>query len=338
MDKKKNSFKESVRVKQNNGIVTTNKIKKGFDMQASPIVILIDDDNSLINDLKRQLPSVTYEIVDINTIVRDISKRIENPVLEQADIIFIDTFYQDEQSCSYALDFFDMYRNISNKTMSDTRGKYKVLISVDEMNERLRNSTNQDTNVVNERTRLASLLGKVHRHSYIEWGIGKGSKTDKIVEEIEKYAEKNKIYLYRNKEMSLNEWIEYINSLINKVRSLVSDIETQKVSDFGNKRLNCIISELQNEIERVSKILELDEQNGETSIKSIRDALECTKSLYSNVSKQTSEIMRLGIDEKNRSMCNISHHFTNNILSVDHTIYKTEKRLAKRIEKDNNTL
>lgn len=336
MDKEKNSFKESVRVKQNNGIVTTNKIKKGFDMQASPIVILSDDDNSLINDLKRQIPSVTYEIVDINTIVRDISKRIENPILEQADIIFIDTFYRDEQSGSYALDFFDMYRNISNKTMSDTRGKYKVLISVDEMNERLRNSTSQDTNVVNERTRLASLLGKVHRHPYIEWGTGKGSKTDKIVEEIEKYAEKNKIYLYKNPEMSLNEWIEYINSLINKVKSLVSDIETQKVSDSGNERLNCIISELQNEIDRVSKILGLDEQEGEISIKSIRDALECTKSLYSNFSRQTSEIMRLGIDEKNRGMCNISHHFTNNILSVDHTIYKTERRLAKRIEKDNN--
>ena len=336
MDKEKNSFKESVRVKQNNGIVTTNKIKKGFDMQASPIVILSDDHNSLINDLKRQIPSVTYEIVDINTIVRDISKRIENPILEQADIIFIDTFYRDEQSGSYALDFFDMYRNISNKTMSDTRGKYKVLISVDEMNERLRNSTSQDTNVVNERTRLASLLGKVHRHPYIEWGTGKGSKTDKIVEEIEKYAEKNKIYLYKNPEMSLNEWIEYINSLINKVKSLVSDIETQKVSDSGNERLNCIISELQNEIDRVSKILGLDEQEGEISIKSIRDALECTKSLYSNFSRQTSEIMRLGIDEKNRGMCNISHHFTNNILSVDHTIYKTERRLAKRIEKDNN--
>lgn len=336
MDKEKNNFKESVRVKQNNVIVTSNDIQKGFDMQASPIVILIDDDNSLINDLKRQLPSVIYDIVDIDTIIRYISKRIEDPVLEQADIIFIDTFYRDEQSGSYALDFFDMYRNISNKTMSDTRVKYKVLISVDEMNERLRNSTSQDTNVVNEKTRLASLLGKVHRHSYIEWGTGKGSKTDKIVEEIEKYAEKNKIYLYKNPEMSLNEWIEYINSLINKVKSLVSDIETQKVSDSGNERLNCIISELQNEIDRVSKILGLDEQEGETSIKSIRDALECTKSLYSNVSIQTSEIMRLGIDEKNRNICNISHHFTNNILSVDHTIYKTERRLAKRIEKDNN--
>ena len=334
MDKEKNNFKESVRVKQNNVIVTSNDIQKGFDMQASPIVILIDDDNSLINDLKRQLPSVIYDIVDIDTIIRYISKRIEDPVLEQADIIFIDTFYRDEQSGSYALDFFDMYRNISNKTMSDTRGKYKVLISVDEMNERLRNSTSQDTNVVNERTRLASLLGKVHRHPYIEWGTGKGSKTDKIVEEIEKYAEKNKIYLYKNPEMSLNEWIEYINSLINKVKSLVSDIETQKVSDSGNERLNCIISELQNEIDRVSKILGLDEQNGDTSIKSIRDALECTKSLYSNVSKQTSEIMRLGIDEKNRSICNISHHFTNNILSVEHTIHKTERRLAKGIEKN----
>ena len=334
MAEQSKNFKEGLRAKYNNQIVTTNKIKKGFDMQVRPIVVLIDDDNSLINDLKRQLPSVLYDIIDIDTIIHNISKRRENLDLEQADLIFIDTFYQDEQSGSYAIDFFEMYRNMSNRTMKGTQGKYKVIISIDEMNERLRNSTNQDTNVVNERTRLALLLGKVHRNPYIEWGTGKGSKTDRIVEEIEKYAEKNKIYLYKNPEMSLNEWIEYINCLINKVKALVCDIESQQVSDSENEKLNCIINELQAEIDRVSKILGLHEPNGETSIKSIRDALECTKSFYSNVSNQTTEIMRLGIKEKNRTMCNISHHFINNILSVEHTIYKTERKLAKGIEKD----
>ena len=64
----------------------------------------------------------------------------------------------------------------------------------------------------------------------------------------------------------------------------------------------------------------------------VRHSLD--KGLYIQTTFKLTEEKLSRIKEKNRTMCNISHHFINNILSVEHTIYKTERKLAKGIEKD----
>ena len=63
MDIERRNFTDSLKVEHENKKIEEKEIQKGLDMQAHPIVVLIDDDKNFINDLKKQLPSVIFKMV-----------------------------------------------------------------------------------------------------------------------------------------------------------------------------------------------------------------------------------------------------------------------------------
>lgn len=327
----KENLKESLKVQQNIETTSISKVPEGYDMQSYPVIALIDDDSNLVKDLKKELPSVIFKKIDIETIIRNISRRTEDRSIKNADLIFIDTLYKDEESDAYAIDFFEMYMNMSSELFHNTVNKYKVLIGIDDIKQMI-NINSKRIETINERTKISSLLGKARRHPYIEWGLTKGSKTEAIVNEIEKYAENEKIYLYKSPEMSLEEWIEYIKSLTNKVNNLIEEVQSENLMYSGKMRLNSIINDYRYEVSKVNEILGLDGKNGENRINSIRSALECTKSFYKGICVQTQNLMKLGNDENNTKLRNSSHHFLNSILSVQYMIFKTEKKINSERE------
>ena len=221
-----------------------------------------------------------------------------------------------------------MYRNISDDAMKNTEGKYKVLICEEDLISIISNrSTHIDA--IKERTRISALLGKVRNHPIIKWGENNGSKTHQTIQEIKDYAKENKIYLYENSEMSLEEWIEYIKSFNNKVENVISEATSQEFSIDGRIALNYIIDEYKKAVNEANKLLDSEEESSTTGIKSIKDAIECIKKLYNCICIRTNDLMGLGIDENNKNICNLSHNFMNSILSVQYTIFKTEKTLNK---------
>lgn len=326
MINEKENLKESLKVQQNIELASIGKVPEGYDMQTYPVVALIDDDSNLVEELKKELPSVIFKKIELETIIRNISKRTEDNTLKKADLIFIDTLYKDDKSDAFAIDFFDMYINMSSEVYNNTENKYKVLIGVDDMKQML-NNRSTSIEAIAERTKIGSLLGKVRRHPNIEWGINKGSKTESIVNEIERYAEDKKIYLYKSPEMSLEEWIQYIKSLTNKVNNLIEEIQDENLIYSGKMRLNSIVDNYKSEVSKANEILGLDGQNGENKINSIKSALDFTKDFYKGICVQTQNLMKLGNDENNNKLRNSSHHFLNNILSVQYMIFKTERKL-----------
>lgn len=311
------------------------KISHGFDMQRMPEIVIIDDDKSVMERLKKRLPSVSIRMEDIDDIVRRISRE-RSGIYKGIDLIFIDTFYRDEESGIYAIEFFDQYRSMNEKAMKETEGKYRVLISIDEMNYRLEQSTSQDYYVLNENTKLRALLGKIQRSPHIEWGENKGSKIDKMVEEVERWAEKNKIYLYKSSEMTVEEWIEYIRDIVRKTNNLVSELQVQEVPEEERERLNSIITKLNDEINSTNKVLGEDTigENGQPAIRTIEEAIEYMENYANKVSAYQKGLMRMGIDTRNRKIMELAHHYVSVLEDASNDIYRAERNLNKKDRTD----
>ena len=247
-------------------------------------------------------------------------------------MIFVDTFYKESRSNCYAIDFIEMYKEMSPETKSSINGKYKVLVSSDEMNYRLTESKKY-LSAVNEWKEFISLSSKIRKHPYLEWGIGKGGKIDKISEQIKKFCEKNNIYLYDNPEMSLEVWKKYIQSWGTKISELSNSLKTFTVSDSNTETQNSIISNLNNEIININKALGLEEASNDTGVQpinSIEDAINFMKQSYKTGLNGADAIRELGIDEKNNDIDELSHHFRNSISSVSYTIFRQEKIINEK--------
>ena len=305
----------------------STEVKGMFDMQRTIMVHLIDDDDNIASELNQRFPSVFFKSFNIDTFVRRISRE-RGGIFEKTDLIFIDTFYKDDKSDYYALDFFEDYRAIDSETQRETQGKYFVLVGIDDINERLNRQTSQDIDVVDERTRLMALMGKVSRHPYIEWGTKKGSKIDKITDVIEQYAQKNKIYLYKNKEISFDEWINYIISLIHKTEALINDIQGVQGEKSG---IASIIDGLSDIIVRARKKIKLDSDDLEDNygdIKTIEDAINFTEEYNRALSELIDNLMTVGVECLNYKLMDLAHHFSNLILDSSGRIER-QRRIMK---------
>lgn len=301
---------------------TTLKIPEGFDMQYTPVIVCIDDDISIGETIEKRLPSVLCEVLSIDDLVRGIDKRMVG-LFEKNDLIFIDTFYKDKETNQYAINYFDMYRNLSRETVEETDGKYKVVVSMDELEERLKRQTSSDIYVTDENFNVSALSGSIKKHPRIGYRSN-SSKIEKIVEAIEEYANKNKIYLYKNSSMSFEEWVQFIKSLINKVRDLVQNLqEYRTIEDIEN-----IISEFNDIIGETNDVLGL-EKSGENTIRSISDAIQCTKKLCRQTDIPRKKLMDLGIKTRKIELCNLSHNINNPLLYAYGVCYQTENELKK---------
>ena len=299
-------------------------------MQRTIVVDLIDDDSNLVDELSQRLPSVYFETCDIDTIVRRIAKE-GGGLFDKTDLIFIDTFYKDDKSDYYSLDFFEKYSQLDKKT----KGKYFVLVSIDDVNERLNRQASQDIDAINERQRFMALIGKVRKHPYIEWGSKKGSKTDKIIEAIEKYAQKNKIYLYKKREMSFDEWINYIISLMDKTQVLINDIQGTEVQGMHSE-VTSINDSLRDIIDRTRKKLNLDSDdlgNNSGDVRTILDAINLAEEYNREVDKQISNLKSIGIEYDNRKLKMLSHHFLQLTLDTNMKIYRQKRIMERNLDK-----
>lgn len=264
-----------------------------------PLTIrLIDDDESLKEDLEKRLPNVFFILTSIGGVIR----RIRHRAPMDADLYFIDAFYRDEESGGYAIDFFEMYKNLSEEMKDGLEGKYKVLIGIDDVNERLENQTSKDIDHVNERTRMSQLMGKIRKHPYLEWGKNKGSKVDRIVEEIEKYAAKRGINIKKIQEMSLDEWIDTIGRLIHRIENFTQDIRNENVSDHGKDVLNGIVNNLLNATSDAKAILGLERPTHVKERQSIEGVIECANKLCDVVMDEMKKTSNLAIREKNNEL------------------------------------
>ena len=291
------------------------KNKEVFDMQRTLLVYLIDDDHNIVSELNQRFQNVIFESFDIERIIRRIN-RGRVGVFEKSDLIFIDTFYKDDKSDYYALDFFQNYREMDSETKSETQGKYYVLVGIDDVNQRLKSQTSQDIDVVSERTRLMQLMGKVRKQPYIEWGAKRGSKTQKISETIEQYCTKNKIYLYKKKEMSFDEWLNYIIFFIQETETLISEAQQAGSSyDELTSNINC----LRTIVAQAREKLKLSE-SGVGNLITIKQAIDFTDEYNRAVGKHIHNLMVIGVKYSNNRLMELAHHFSNLNCNTSDTI------------------
>lgn len=62
---------------------TAKKIPEGFDMQYMPVIVCIDDDNSIGETIEKRLPSVSCEVLSIDELVRYIGKGYERSIRKE---------------------------------------------------------------------------------------------------------------------------------------------------------------------------------------------------------------------------------------------------------------
>lgn len=245
---------------------------------------------------------------------------------ERNDLIFIDTFYRDKETNQYAIDYFDMYRNLSPEAVEETDGKYKVVVSIDELEERLKRRSSSDIYVNDENFNISKLSARIKKHPIIGYRKN-SSKIEKILEAIEEYANKNKIYLYKSSSMSFEEWIQFIKSLINKVSDLVQNLQEHigSVEDIEN-----IISEFNDIIGETNDLLGLG-KSGENTIMSISDAIQCTKKLCSQIDIPRVKLMDLGTKTKILELCDLSHNMNTPLFYAYGVCYQAENELKKKV-------
>jgi len=238
-------------------------------------------------------------------------------------MIFIDTFYKDTVTDKFAIDWFDMYRNLNANTITETEGKYKVIVSMDDMEEILKGSKNIGISAVEEKRNISSLFSRIKKHPRLEWRQG-SSKIDKIVEEIEKYAQRNKIYLYKSQDMSLEEWVAYIKYLSDKISNENKKIEDCSETEELTESLNDIISEI-NDIINDSRQLVMDEE-----IVSIEKAIQCVEDLNRRLREPSGKLMHIGIKKGKVELCISSHELSNYIYITSLECYRAKRNLDEK--------
>lgn len=329
MNNEAKEFRKKLRERTNNSINKAAKeIPKDFDMQYCPVITFIDDDPDLGKTIERILPSVSCGVLSIEDLARYISKGYEG-FFDRNDLIFIDTFYRDpENNDRYAIDYFDMYRKTNNETITETQGKYKVVVSMDEMEERTKRKTIGDIAVLDENLNISKLWSRIKKHPILEYREG-SSKVETIIKAIEEYAQENKIYLFKSSEMSYEEWIEYIKSLVSKVSNAIDALEKERASE-NLTDINDIICKFSVAVKKTYEILGLNEEGEKISeknkIRSIEEAAKQTKILCQQVETPKEKLMDLGIEIDKLSLCDIAHNLGNYLLCAYMECYRVEEK------------
>ena len=303
-------------------------IPKGFDMQYWPTITFIDDDPYIGETIKKKLTSLRCRVLSIEDLARYISKEYDG-CFYTSDLIFIDTFYKDpENNNRYAIDYFDMYREKNDEAFAETDGKYKVVVGMDEMERRTKIKTIGDIDVVEENLIISRLWSRIKKHPILEYREG-SSKVEAIIQAIEEYAQKNKIYLFKNSEMSFEEWIEYIKSFVSKVNGAIDALEKENASE-NLTDVNDIICEFRVAVKKTYEILGFNEDgketNGKNKINSIEKAVKYTKILCKQVRAPREKLMDLGAKIHKDELSDIAHNLGNYIMAADSECYFVEEK------------
>lgn len=304
-----------------------DKEKVPMDMMPNIHIALIDSDESIKDQLIAKFPVVRFKSLTIDDIIKWTNERID--CFKDINLIFIDTFYKDNKSDFYAIDFFEQYQASNSKHIEGTKDKHYVLVSIDKINEII-SPTNQDFSI-KEKEDIKNLIGKVRRHPYIEWGKEKGSKIDRIIKQIEKYAEENNLYLYRKLEMSNDEWIKYIKFYMYKLQTLIDEL--QKLNEN-----NCFGDEMDSVIEGFKKIIEEAKEKGgfifdntkKTTILSIIDFIE---KVNMAAEKQNDNIGLLYAKTKDMKLYSMFKKIKRLISGTGNNIIAEKRNMQKRGER-----
>lgn len=329
MNNEAKEFRKKLREITNNSTNKgTKEIPKGFDMQYWPTITFIDDDSYIGETIKKKLTSLRCRVLSIEDLARYISKEYAG-FFYTSDLIFIDTFYRDpENDNRYAIDYFDMYREKNDEAIAETEGKYKVVVSLDEIEERTKRKTIGDIAVVDENLNISKLWSRIKKHPILGWKKG-SSKVEAIIKAIEEYAQENKIYLFKNSEMSLEEWIEYIKSFVRKVNDTIDALEKEKASE-NLADVNDIICEFRAAVKKTYEILGLNEDgketNGKNKINSIEEAVKYTKTLCEQVEIPKEKLKGLGVKIDKDELGDIAHNLGNYIMAAGAECYEVEEK------------
>ncbi|MBQ6992552.1 MAG: hypothetical protein IJN50_06590 [Clostridia bacterium] len=321
---------------QNMATSSNNEIPDGLDMNRRLTILLIDDDIYLEKAIKLIVKNVTINTISIDDILREMSN--EEGLFLDVDMIFIDTFYKDDKSDKYALEYFDMYRKSSPEAAKETNGKYKVIMNITEMNERL-SSTNQDTLAVEERTKIAGLFNRVQNHPNIQWGKNIASKTDKIIQSIREYAQRNNIYLFSSHKLTLQEWLAYFKWSICEVSDINNSLKQLNIPDDKKTELLSIVSGFNSIINNLSTQLPNSKDNSEieSKITSTEQAIDCAKKICSDIQKERIKIYELYEFTSDENIFNVAHRTVSLYLGIDFYIEMSEENNtpAPQLEQSN---
>ena len=292
MSGNEDDFRNSLKYSTEN-MITKRDPKKILNMNAILSVALIDDDPNIKVELERIFSNVSFWIISIEDLVKAIPTHRD--VFPTARLIFIDTFYRDEATGSYALDFFELYKNRRHQAREFLEGKATVIYSTKEVAERLNGGENTWMKFDEETRKFKALMWKVRKYPNLGWG-GKNEKNTKIaaiIEAIEKFAQSKNIYLYRKEEMSFTEWVDFIYYLVHETEIYCKRI--QETFFFkNNDKISQIIDSIQDLIKRAETELNPDDpETKQRGIRTIQDAMDF-------VYKYCNELMTRTKSDENR--------------------------------------
>lgn len=304
-----------------------DKEKVPINMMPNISIFLIDDDESIKDLLLAKLPRVYFGLLTIDDIIRWTNTEFD--CFKDINLIFIDTFYKDNKSDFYAIDFFEQYQASNSKHIEGTKDKHYILVSIDAINE-IFSPRNQDF-AIKEKEDIKNLIGKVRRHPYIECGKEKGNKIDRIIEQIEKYAKENNLYLYRKNEMSYDEWIKYIEFYMYRLQTLIDELqELNEKNCYGNE-MNSVIEGFKTIIEKAKKeknIL-LDDAKNCTLI----DIIDYFYEVNTAVDNQKKIFETTSSDDWRKASLSIRHHLAEILSITQNEIFYHERIMQKRGER-----
>lgn len=304
-----------------------DKEKIPMDMTPSIQIALIDSDESIKNQLEIEFPKVYFESLTIDDIIRWTKKDFD--CFEDTNLIFIDTFYKDNKSGFYAIDFFEQYQASNSKHIEGTKDKHYVLVSIDKINEII-SPTNQDF-ATKEKEEIKNLIRRVRRHPYIEWGKEKGNKIDIIIEQIKKYAKENNLYLYRKNEMSYDEWIKYIEFYMYRLQTLIDELQELNEN-------NCYGDEMNSVIEGFKKIIEEAKKKGgfifdSTKKATILSIIDYIEKVNMAADKQNDNIVLLFEKTKDMKLYSMFKKIQYLISYTNNNIIREKRNIQKRGER-----
>jgi len=301
-----------------------DKDKVPMDMMHNIHIALIDSDESIKDQLNVKFPKVYFESLTIDDIIRWTNTEFD--CFKDINLIFIDTFYKDNKSDFYAIDFFEQYQASNSKHIEGTKDKHYVLVSIDKINEII-SPTNQDFSI-KKKEDIKNLIRRVRIHPYIEWGKEKGNKIDIIIEQIEKYAKENNLYLYRKYEMSYDEWIKYIEFYMYRLQTLIDELQ-----ELNEK--NCFGDEMNFVIEGFKKIIEEAKEKGgfifdNTKKATILSIIDFIEKVNMAVDKQNDNIELLFDKTKDMKLYSMFKKIKFLTSTTDYNIIEEKRNMQKR--------
>ncbi len=312
------------RIKYNGKLPLKKKIPNDLDMQGYLRIALIDDNEDLIPNLKRYYDNLYPIQITLDRLQREIFRK--RRFLEDYDIIFVDTRYDNKKSGNekkYAIDLLDEYMAMSKQAKDGIKEKYMILLNPDDMEREESEASYVSTDLLRSDRRIHT---RARQLNYSEYGIGLGTKVEKMIKFVEKKAEEKKIYLYKKPEMTLDEWNSYTKWLISKVREKVEILRAYNLND---EEYNKSVSRVESMINSAEE--KLMSQNGEfRDINSAKEFID--NSILKQITDESKGIFLYGLHINNLEISREVHNLNQIFLMAKYKFM--ENKVQETPDKD----